>query len=399
MRIQVPTGRTPVRPTPGKPDVLLPHPPLAGTGIEAKVLLNALPNPVLALDRDNTILDGNGAAEIFFESGLRALRRQRLHDLLPPSSPVLSLVAQAREQEARINEYRIDLGGPRIGLERYVDVHLAPLPEIAGGIIMMLQERTIADKMDRQLTHRGAARSVSGLAAMLAHEIKNPLSGIRGAAQLLEGSLSDEDRMLTKLICDETDRIVKLVSRMDSFSDERPVERAGVNIHAVLDHVRKIARAGFARHINFVETYDPSLPLVFANRDQLIQVFLNLVKNAAEAIGEDATSGEIELSTGFRPGVSLRTRSARAPVALPLEICVRDNGPGVAEDILPHLFDPFVTNKASGSGLGLALVAKIIGDHGGIIECESQPRRTTFRILLPVYREEGPPRRTEKREI
>ena len=362
--------------------------PTDGEGVSATVLLNALPNPVLALDRDDTIIDANGAAEMFFETGLRALRRQRLHDLLPPSSPVLSLVAQAREQDARINEYRIDLGTPRIGAERYVDVHLAPLPEIAGGVIMMLQERTIADKMDRQLTHRGAARSVSGLAAMLAHEIKNPLSGIRGAAQLLESSLSDEDRLWTKLICDETDRIVKLVSRMDSFSDERPVERVGVNIHAVLDHVRKIARAGFARHINFVETYDPSLPPVFANRDQLIQVFLNLVKNAAEAIGSDAISGEIELSTGFRPGVSLRTRSSRAPVALPLEICVRDNGPGVAEDILPNLFDPFVTNKASGSGLGLALVAKIIGDHGGIIECDSQPRRTTFRILLPVYREE-----------
>ena len=373
--------------------------PRLNRGIEAKVLLNALPNPVLALDRDDTIVDGNGAAEIFFESGLRTLRRQRLPDLLPPSSPVLSLVAQAREQEATINEYRIDLGNPRIGTERFVDVHLAPLHEIAGGVIMMLQERTIADKMDRQLTHRGAARSVSGLAAMLAHEIKNPLSGIRGAAQLLESGLSDEDRMLTQLICDETDRIVKLVSRMDSFSDARPVERSGVNIHAVLDHVRKIARAGFARHINFVETYDPSLPLVFANRDQLIQVFLNLVKNAAESVGPDAVNGEIELSSAFRPGVSLRVGGARAPVALPLEFCVRDNGPGVAEDILPHLFDPFVTNKASGSGLGLALVAKIIGDHGGIIECESQPRRTTFRILLPVYREEVSYRRTGRREV
>ena len=201
--------------------------------------------------------------------------------------------------------------------------------------------------------------------------------------------MSDEDRALTRLICDETDRIVNLVSRMDLFSDARPVDRAAVNIHAVLDHVRKIARAGFARHITFIESYDPSLPPVYANRDQLVQVFLNLVKNAAEAVGSDAISGEVELSTGFRPGVSLRTGRARAPIALPLEVCVRDNGPGIADDILPHLFDPFVTNKASGSGLGHALVAKIIRDHGGIIECESQPRRTTFLILLPLYREEG----------
>ena len=146
----------------------------------------------------------------------------------------------------------------------------------------MLQERTIADKMDRQLTHRGAARSVSALAAMLAHEIKNPLSGIRGAAQLLEQSAGDDDRTLTRLICDEADRIVKLVDRMEVFSDERPVEREPVNIHVVLDHVKRLAQSGFARRIKFIENYDPSLPPVFANRDQLIQVFLNLVKNAAE---------------------------------------------------------------------------------------------------------------------
>jgi two-component system, NtrC family, nitrogen regulation sensor histidine kinase GlnL len=249
----------------------------------------------------------------------------------------------------------------------------------------MLQERTIADKMDRQLTHRGAARSVIALAAMLAHEIKNPLSGIRGAAQLLEQSVGDDDRTLTRLICDEADRIVKLVDRMEVFTDERPIEREPVNIHAVLEHVKRLTQSGVARHIKFVEEYDPSLPPVLGNRDQLIQVFLNLVKNAAEAIGEDATDGEIGLSTAFRPGVRLSLPGSKARVGLPLEFCVKDNGSGVPEDLLPHLFDPFVTTKASGSGLGLALVSKIIGDHGGIIECESQPRRTIFRVLMPMF--------------
>ena len=356
-------------------------------GAAADLVLNALPHPVIVVGSDGKVAEANVAAEAFFEVSAPLLRRNLLRDLVPFSSPLLTLVEQVRVSGAAVNEYKVDLGTPRNPGDRLVDMHVAPLPEQPNFVVVMLQERTIADKMDRQLTHRGAARSVIALAAMLAHEIKNPLSGIRGAAQLLEQSVEDDDRTLTQLICDETDRIVKLVDRMEVFTDERPVEREPINIHVVLDHVRRLAQSGFARHIKFIEDYDPSLPPVLANRDQLVQVFLNLVKNAAEAIGENTSGGEMALSTAFRPGVRLSIPGAKARIALPLEFCVKDNGPGVPDELMSHLFDPFVTTKPTGSGLGLALVSKIVGDHGGIIECESQPRRTVFRVLMPKYTE------------
>lgn len=351
----------------------------------AEAVLNSLPHPVIVVGPDGKIADANAAAESFFEISVPLLRRNALRDVVPFGSPLLSLVEQVRNRGAAVNEYKVDLSTPRMPGDRLVDLHVAPVQESSDHIVIMLQERTIADKMDRQLTHRGAARSVTALAAMLAHEIKNPLSGIRGAAQLLEQGVAGDDRVLTRLICDEADRIVKLVDRMEVFTDERRVEREPVNIHVILEHVRRLAQSGFARNVRIVEDYDPSLPLVYANRDQLVQLFLNLVKNAAESIG-DASDGEIHLTTAFRPGVRLSLPGSKVRVSLPLEFCVKDNGPGVPEDLMAHLFDPFVTTKRSGSGLGLALAAKIVGDHGGIIECESQQRRTVFRVLMPKFK-------------
>lgn len=351
----------------------------------AAIVLNTIRHPVIMIGPGGLIVYANADAEDFFRSSAVVLARNTLDRFVPFGSPLLTLVDQVRERRAPVNEYRVDISSPRLGADRLVDIYVAPVPELPGNVVVMFQERSMADKIDRQMTHRGAARSVTGLAAMLAHEIKNPLSGIRGAAQLLELSASDEDRALTRLITDETDRIVSLVDRMEVFSDERPIDRHPVNIHVVLDHVKAIAKNGFASRIRILEEYDPSLPPVHGNRDQLIQVFLNLVKNAAEATGNDS-SGEIMLSTAFRPGIRVSVPGTQDRVSLPLEFCVRDNGSGVAEDLVPILFDPFVTTKPNGSGLGLALVAKIVGEHGGVIECESSPRGTTFRILMPAWK-------------
>lgn len=351
-------------------------------GLEA--VLNALPDAILVADRLGGIIFVNLAAEDFFASSSKSLCRFTLFDLLPKDSPLLSLFHQVAQNGAAISEYEVDLGSPKIN-SRPVDIRVTPVSDYPGYYIITLQEKSIAQAIDRQLTHRGAARSVMGLAAVLAHEIKNPLSGIRGAAQLLETNVPDEDRELTQLICEETDRICALVDRMETFSDHRPIEIQPVNIHQVLEHVRKLATTGFARDIPFTEIYDPSLPAVMGDKGQLIQVFLNLVKNAAEAI--DRNQGEITLTSAYRHGIRIAVLGSKERTHLPIEICVIDNGPGVSDDLRPHLFDPFVTTKNNGTGLGLALVAKIIGDHGGIVECESRPRRTLFRVLLPAFTE------------
>jgi len=351
--------------------------------VPARAVLQALPQPILVLDATRRILFVNYAAEAFFGASLSVLTRQALDDLIAFGSPIISLVETVSQRRAPMTEYRVRVGSSRFGDERVADVFATPISDVDDRVAVLIQERTMADKIDRQMVSRGAARSVTGLASMLAHEIKNPLSGIRGAAQLLEQSVTADEVPLARLIREETDRIVGLIDRVEVFGDERPLEREPINIHIILDRVKLLARNGVARGITFAEEYDPSLPPVFGNRDQLIQIFLNLIKNASEAL-ERTQKPEIKISTAFRPGIRISVAGVAERISLPLEIVIEDNGPGVPPDILPFLFDPFVTTKTNGSGLGLALVAKIVGDHGGVIDCDSRPGRTRFRILLPV---------------
>ena len=333
-------------------------------------ILNALPEPVFVIDERNLLTYVNLATEQFFASGSPTLLGRPLDKILPPDGTIFTLIAQARASQSSVSEYGITIETPRIG-SHFVSIDVSHIPETEGDVVISIQERSIARKIDHQLSHRNAARSVTAMGSMLAHEIKNPLSGIRGAAQLLEAGLEREsEKELTTLICEE------------SFADDRPIERGAVNIHEVLEHTRKVVQSGFGRNVRFLESYDPSLPPVLGNRDLLIQILLNLVKNACEAVPEEG--GEILITTRFLQGIRLAVRGGGARVDLPLMVSVQDNGPGIPEDIQAHLFDPFVTTKASGKGLGLALVAKIVDAHGGVIEFDSEPGRTVFRVMLPV---------------
>ncbi|HVJ51540.1 MAG TPA: ATP-binding protein [Aliidongia sp.] len=370
--------------SPGTAGLLRPVEPRVA--IDALAVLAALPIPVVVIDARNMVRSLNPAAEQFFDIGAQVASGQRLSELIAADSPIFALINAARQADASISEYGLTLESPRIG-HRVMSLQAAPITELPGHMVLSMHELSIAAKIDRQLTHRHAARSVTAMAAMLAHEVKNPLSGIRGAAQLLEETAQPADRELTRLITDEADRICALVDRMDVFSDPRPLDRAPVNIHEVLERVRRLAQTGFARHVRFIEEYDPSLPPVFGNRDMLIQVFLNLIKNAAEAVADEG--GEITLSTAYQHGIKLAVPGSESRVHLPLVVSIADNGAGIPEDLRPHLFDPFVTTKRNGTGLGLALVAKIIDDHGGVIEFDSQPRRTQFRVMLPKVARDG----------
>lgn len=349
------------------------------------IILNSLTDAIITIDNGNNVIYANAAAEQLLGSSLPILRRKKLEDIVPQDSPLVALTNQARKNRTLVTEYDVDIGNPNIGALK-IDVHVSLLlGEVDRAneehLLVQMQKRSIAQKISQQRTHRNAARSVSGMAAMLAHEIKNPLSGIKGSAQILSQEVSEDDKPLTDLICEEVDRICLLVDRMEIFTDHRPLEKSAINIHGILEHVKKLAENGFGKHVKFVELYDPSLPETFGERGGLIQVFLNLLKNACEAASK--RDGQITITTAYRQGVRIAAAGGDEMLRLPLEICIIDNGDGIADDIKENIFDPFVTTKSGGSGLGLALVAKTISDHGGIVECESMLGKTTFRILLP----------------
>ncbi|MEK9930792.1 MAG: ATP-binding protein [Rhodospirillaceae bacterium] len=344
-------------------------------------ILGSLPFPIFVVNQSDRIAYLNGAAEQFFDQGASRLLDKALQELIPFDSPVFDLINNVRNGGMNTFEYGIDVEIPRGG-GRGLMVSASPMSAENGDITISIHQQFAAKSLERQLEYRQSARSVSAMASMLAHEVKNPLSGIRGAAQLLERSVSGADQSLARLIQDETDRVCSLVDRMDVFADGAFTERKSLNVHEVLQRAIDSASVGFGKNVTFATDFDPSLPEVDGNFDVLVQVFLNLVKNASEAL--NGKGGQITIKSAYRRGVSLVMAGGLGRVHLPLCISIADNGPGVPESIARTLFDPFVTTKSQGTGLGLAFVAKAVDDHGGMIECDSSSLGAEFRIYLPI---------------
>lgn len=339
----------------------------------------SLPIPALILDAEDRIRDVNPVAELFLNASRKSLQDAVMWDKILLGTPLQDAVARVREARSSLYVNAVDVG-TEARKPVSCDVQIAVLADKPDHVLMLWENRELVGRMDRAMSSKTAAKSAIGMAEMLAHEIKNPLAGITGAAQLISMNANAEDRELTDLIVAETRRVLKLLEQVEGFGNVRPPERRAVNIHDVLDHARKSASVGFAAHMNIIEDYDPSLPHTWADPDQLQQVIVNLLKNAAEA---GKSGGTIRLRTFYEMSLKVR-RPDGSGGAVPLQIEVIDDGPGIAPELVKDVFEPFVSGRENGTGLGLALISKIVADHDGWIAVESAPGHTAFRISLPV---------------
>ncbi len=341
-------------------------------------LWNALPTPALLIDTDNTITAVNPAAEGLLVTSAKSLTGKQAGDRLTINAPLLESIQRVRRTHGPLFINDVEAAHRGRPPQR-CNIQITPMAPDDPRLLMLIIPRQNKDGGGGPAS-KSAAKSAIGMAEMLAHEIKNPLAGITGAAQLLAMNLPPQDLEMTDLIVSEARRIVALLDQVEQFGNLSPPNRRVVNIHDVVDRARISAQVGFAAHMKIIEEYDPSLPPTWADADQLMQVVLNLLKNAAQAAPK--AGGVIRIRTGFDNGLRLR-RSDGSGAPLPILVEIIDNGPGLPPDIANDVFDPFVSGRENGTGLGLALVSKIIAEHEGWISVESESGHTVFRISLP----------------
>jgi two-component system, NtrC family, nitrogen regulation sensor histidine kinase GlnL len=340
-------------------------------------IIEALPEPIFVFDAGKLALTWmNPAAESWLQCSLSSKLGAKVSQIVNGFERLENIARATAENDTttRGHDLHIHVRGVDIVYASYL------VFPVRDGVAVMLsaQRSSVGNNVDE---HNDQAVGMVG--HMLAHELKNPLAGIYGAVQLLESSVSDpSDIEITDLIKSEVKRIGRLVDKMEDFSAVDMSGYENFNIHSVLRKALLLFQNAENTSIEFVENYDPSLPDVYGNIDKLMQVMINFLANATDAVKTKDSNGKIEIQTVYRAGVRKRALDGRVH-ALPVEVRVIDNGAGVPTHIKERIFQPFVTGKANGHGLGLALVSKIIDEHGGITTCNAEPGRTVFSILLP----------------
>ena len=359
--------------------------PLSPTHAWRDALFDAVPTAVLIISRHGLIVDANQAAEQFLNQSRAALTHKSVDALIPWPHPGGFAAVEAQPGKA-IWAYSL-LIRQEGGVEALADIALGVAqsdPQQSDDWRVLTIHPVPRGGRTPFRKPGSAARSASAAAAMLAHEIKNPLSGIRGAAQLLgKGGPRTDAAALSNLIVGEVDRIAHLIDGMQGFTRDAPLPCRAINIYPAIDQARALAKQGFGAHVRFHEAFDPSLPHISGNLDALIQILINLIKNASEAVN-NTPDPRIRLTTAYRHGLSWDAEDGQGQRPLPVEIAIADNGPGVPDAIVDSLFDPFVTGKSEGQGLGLALVDKLAREMGGFVQHERQGTWTVFRLHLPA---------------
>lgn len=349
----------------------------------ADEVINAIGFPLLVIDAQNKVIEANNSAEEFFQSGRKILLERTIDDLFPLSSSIMNMIGKARSTSASVNDQGIELISDVLG-NRLINLHISPLAEYPGLVAILIQERSLAERLRGQDQFRGSSRKMSSFAALLAHEIKTPMSGIRGAAELISRANDhDKQNQLAELIISESDRVTELVNRMETLAAGNSINRKPINIHEIIDHCLYLAEQSFGKGFQFEKLFDPSLPDTHGDRELLIQALINLLKNACEA---SDINDKIKIKTIYNLGSRLSISQSDDNHLSMLGVIVSNHGKGIPEAIKSRLFEPFVTAKSDGTGLGLAVVAGIVTDHGGSVDFTEIDGQTAFQINLPITR-------------